>query len=474
MEHEQNPWGAYRNVTAPDFLQSSDSCPLHPESLGKQGYGPKVSLLSTRRRRVRGDLVALGLLLAAIAVGFGFGVRLYGAAHFGPGAPDTFGEWPVLGAWLPHVGPGTPFALMVAVAVVAWGPDLAARLPWRRALLLGYATCVAWIFALAMVDGWERGIAGRLPAPTEYLHEVPGITDVGVFLRTFSSRILDFQPDSWTTHVSGHPPGATLVFVWLDRLGLAGGGWAGIVCVLVGGLTAVAVPATVALLGKPELARKTLPFIALFPGAVWIGVSADGLFAGVTATGIALLALRRSWSAIAGGLVLGFGMFLSYGLVLLSIVGLAVLFTGRRSVRLLALAVAAAAAVVAVFALAGFWWLDGYHLVVERYYQGIANDRPYWYWVWADLASLTLVIGPAIAAGLPRAWRFPVVAAAIAVILLADVSGLSKSEVERIWLPFAVWLVPAVGFLAGSRTRWWLAGQAATALIVNHLLLTTW
>ena len=27
-----------------------------------------------------------------------------------------------------------------------------------------------------------------------------------------------------------------------------------------------------------------------------------------------------------------------------------------------------------------------------------------------------------------------------AAILIADLSGLSKAEVERIWLPFAVWL----------------------------------
>ena len=34
-------------------------------------------------------------------------------------------------------------------------------------------------------------------------------------------------------------------------------------------------------------------------------------------------------------------------------------------------------AVVAGFTLAGFWWLTGYHLVVQRYYQGWAADRPY-------------------------------------------------------------------------------------------------
>ncbi|MGC1732899.1 MAG: hypothetical protein WA731_09590, partial [Pseudonocardiaceae bacterium] len=64
-------------------------------------------------------------------------------------------------------------------------------------------------------------------------------------------------------------------------------------------------------------------------------------------------------------------------------------------------------------------------------------------------------------------------AAALAV-LVADLSGLSKAEVERIWLPFAVWLVAAAGLLPARQVRWWLAGQALVALIVNHLLLTTW
>lgn len=419
--------------------------------------------------------MALALLVTAIVVGFGFGIRLSGGAHF-PGAPSTFGEWPILGEWLPHVGIGTPLSIMMAIAVVAWGPDLAARLSWRRALALGYAASVGWIVSLALIDGWQRGIAGQLTSQDEYLSAVPGITDIGAMLRTFSARILDFQPDSWITHVAGHPPGATLIFVWLDRAGLSGGAWAAIVCILAGGVVAVAVPATVAALGKPELARATLPFIVLFPGAVWMGVSADALFAGVTATGIALLALRTRLSAVAGGLLLGFGVFLSYGLALVAILGVTVLFwprKGAESFKLLGLAVLAALVVVAAFAWAGFWWFDGYHLVVERYYQGIANNRPYWYWVWANLACVTLVLGPAVAAGLPRAWRFPLVAAAILVVLLADVSGLSKSEVERIWLPFTVWLVPAAGFLPGSPRRW-LAAQAVVALMVNHLLLTNW
>jgi hypothetical protein len=354
-------------------------------------------------------------------------------------------------------------------------------------------------------------------------------------LGSFSHRILDFQPDSWTTHVAGHPPGATLIFVWLDRIGLSGGGWAAVVCVLVSGAAAVAVPVTIANLGSQDLARAALPFVALLPGAVWLGVSADALFTGVTATGIALLAIgARSLRAptgwrsarlqdpqtgvsgglqdpqtgvsgaledpqtmvgavancLAGGALLGFGIFLSYGLVLMSALAMAVVWV-LRSWRALALGVAGALAVVAAFALFGFWWLDGYHRVVERYNQGIAHDRPYGYWVWADLACLVLAVGPAAAAGLRRAVpdfaaglpgrrttaTLPVVAvvrAAALAVLAADLSGLSKAEVERIWLPFAVWLVAGAALLPASSRRGWLAAGAITALVVNHVLLTNW
>ncbi|RSN31755.1 hypothetical protein DL990_17470 [Amycolatopsis sp. WAC 01416] len=434
----------------------------------------------------RADLIAVGLAMlvvaAAIAVGLhynrpGSGVVIYA---FAP---------PLFGLWLPHVGPGSVAAVVLALLVVTKGPLLAARLRWRPLLALGYVTALLWTFSLAMVDGWTRGFTGRLTTEHEYLHEVPEITDIPKMLNEFSSRILDFQPDSWTTHVSGHPPGATLVFVWLDRLGLHGGAWASTLVVLIGCLAVVAVPVTLSALGRQDAARTVLPFAVLTPGAIWIGVSADGLFAGVTATGIALLALatRRRILALPGGLLLGFGLFLSYGLVLLGVIVLAVVLLTRQW-RILLLATAGVTMVVVAFALAGFWWLDGYHLVVERYYQGIATLRPYSYWVWADIAAVLIAVGPAVIAGTRRAgaeflaeprrsFREPValiVSAAVLTIAFADLSGLSKAEVERIWLPFEVWLLPAVALLPPKGRRWWLAASAATALVVNHLVLTSW
>jgi len=65
-----------------------------------------------------------------------------------------------------------------------------------------------------------------------------------------------------------------------------------------------------------------------------------------------------------------------------------------------------------------------------------------------------------------------IVVAAMAAVLLADLSGMSKAEVERIWLPFAVWAALACADLPHPRR--WLAAQAVLALLVNHLLLTVW
>ena len=315
-------------------------------------------------------------------------------------------------------------------------------------------------------------------------------------LREFTARILDFQPDSWTTHVSGHPPGATLVFVWLDRIGLGGGA--------LGRRRLRAASAAWsrwrcrsrcrALGAGPRRPARCCRSLVLFPGAVWVGASADGLFAGVTAIGIALLALSRAvptarYAARAGrpGCCSASAIFLSYGLVLLGLVALAVALLGRRDCAACSGARRGAGRGRACsrWPASGGWtattWSSSATTRASR------SDRPYAYWVWANLACLALAAGPALAAGLRRtarssgqrwaghrsgaaARRWPRCSSS----LFADLSGLSKAEIERIWLPFAVWLLPAAALLPRARRRWWLAAQAATALAVNHLVLTRW
>ncbi|MFX0573187.1 hypothetical protein [Nocardia nepalensis] len=435
------------------------------------------------RGRIRGELVGAGIAAALTLTAFvvpriaseQWRGRLYA------------GTAPIFGSWLRHVGWGSIPAIAIAILLIRFGPALAERLPWRRLLTVSWLTAVTWAFALAMIDGWQRGFAGRLTTYHEYLHEVPGVRDIPAMLRGFSGRILDFQPDSWTTHVSGHPPGALLFFVLLDRIGLGGGAWAGLACLLIGSSAIVAVALTLRALDAEDRARKALPFLTIAPAAIWIAVSADAMFAGVTAWAVALLAIavrqpRRWWIAIASGALFALGSYLSYGLVIMAVPAVTVLIAGRTARPLLP-ALLGALLVAAAFTLAGFWWLDGYHLVVERYYQGIAAERPYAYWVWANLAATVCAVGLATAAGLPRALsqlRLPfdptalLVAAGLCAILVADLSGLSKAETERIWLPFDVWLLAATAFLPRSTARVWLFVQALGTLVLAHTILTNW
>ncbi|WP_019971867.1 hypothetical protein [Mycobacterium sp. 141] len=408
---------------------------------------------------------------------------------------------PIFGWWNAHVGWGTVPAIVIAVAAVWWGPTLAQRLPWRTLPVTAWAVSCVWAFSLAMIDGWQRGFAGRLTAPYEYLRQVPTITDIPAALRTFSSRIPDHQPDSWITHVSGHPPGALLTFVWLDRMGLGGGAWAGLLCLLAGSSAAAAIVVAARALTDEATARRVAPFVAVAPTAIWIAVSADGYYAGVAAWGIALLALAvhgrhrvprtrgaetTLWAG-AAGLLLGWGIFLNYGLVLMALPALAVLLTAadwRSALRVLIPAVVAALAVVAAFLAAGFWWFDGYTLVQQRYWDGIAANRPFQYWAWANLASVVCAIGLGSVAGIGRLFditairRQPglrlVLIAALVAILFADLSMLSKAETERIWLPFTVWLTAAGAFLPQRSARFWLAVNVIGALALNHLILTNW
>ncbi|MGW4672273.1 hypothetical protein [Streptomyces sp. NPDC004324] len=411
---------------------------------------------------------------------------------------SLFVEWPPLFArWEPHVGPGTPAALGVAVAVVAYGPLVAARLPWRPLLWAVWATTTAWTFSLALVDGWQRGVAGRLTTTNEYLTVIGRFHDIPATLRDFTHHIVSQSPAPWPAHIAGHPPGATLTFVLLDRIGLGGGGWAGMWCVTVGSTAGVAVLVAVRVLAGEALARRAAPFLVLAPAAVWVGASADGYFAAVAAWAVAFLALavtgsRPGANGLVAGLLLGLTAYLSYGLVLYAVIAGAVLLLGSRRLRPLPFVVAGAAVLPVVFTLLGFDWWEAYRLLVTRYYQGVGGTRPYGYWVWANLACTALVVGPATVAGLRRAGAAPVregvrgcprlpaaeprlallALAALLALLAADLSGMSKAETERIWLPFAMWLLPAGALL--PRARAWLAAQAVLALLLNHLLLTGW
>jgi hypothetical protein len=147
------------------------------------------------------------------------------------------------------------------------------------------------------------------------------------------------------------------------------------------------------------------------------------------------------------------------------------------------------AVIVIAFAVAGFEWWRAYPVLSQRYYDGIASVRPYSYWIWGDLACLVLsagpVVGSAIGASISRG-RFlrreppdlrPIILltlAGLVTVLLADVSGMSKAEVERIWLPFIPWILVGTALLPARWVRLVFALQLAVALTIQHLLHIVW
>jgi hypothetical protein len=401
---------------------------------------------------------------------------------------------PLLADWRPRLGPGTLPAVALATLACTPLPHRAARaLPWRRLLAAAWALGVAWLLALAAVDGVD-GLAAPLDRSTEYLPAARAVDDAGAALRGFVERIRLDRADRWPVHVAGHPPGALLFFVGLVRLGLGSGLAAGLVVVALAASTPLAVATTVRCLGDERAARIALPFLVIGPAALWQAVSADALFAAVGAWAAAALALgvaadrggnRRAagaWAGLAGAL-LGACLLLSYGLVLLALLAVAVVAVRRRW-WLLAPAALAAVAVVAASALVGFAWWEAYPVLRQRYWAGIASARPAAYWLWADLACLAVSLGPALAgaAGAVLTGRRPgagatvrsLVVAAALMVLVADLSLMSKAEVERIWLPFVPWLALAAAAAPRSWRRPALATQALLAVVLQHALWTPW
>jgi hypothetical protein len=271
--------------------------------------------------------------------------------------------------------------------------------------------------------------------------------------------------------------------------------------VMVSATTAVAVLVTLRVLGASRFARRAAPFLVFGPAAIWQAVSADALFAAVAAWGLAALAAaatgrryghgpgwRLGWSVVAG-LLLGWCLMLSYGLVLLGILAVTVLWLASDWTPVAG-------------ALASAWqsWRRSRHSAsvldgVDRHPSAVLGGAG------RGPSHVLLVVGRpgrvallrratggrrsgalrapsgAVAPYRPasgRACPVAVGAAALVTVLAADLSLMSKAEVERIWLPFVPWLLLPVALLSIRWRRAGLVAQVLAALLVQHLLYTMW
>lgn len=424
---------------------------------------------------------ALLLILAAVLVQplTGWDVRARAARV---PLSETLPPWH--GHWDPRVGPGTAPAVALALLGVTFGGRLAERWRFPALLALAYAVSLAWLLSLALVDGLD-GLSRVLAHPSEYLLTAREVSDVGQFLRGYVQHIPIDSPDNWPIHIAGHPPGMALFFVLLVRVGLGGSLAAGVVVTVIAATVAPAVMLVLRILGAETAARRAAPFLVLSPAAVTMAVSADAVMAAVAAWAMVCLALatRRpvgwplGWS-VPAGLLFGCLVMMSYGLPVFAVTALGLLVAARNWRPLVPCAVSAAA-VVGGFAVAGFAWWEAFPALVDRYWAGIASERPESYWIWANLALLLVTAGPALAPALTTLPRLPweprtLAVGAVVTVGLADLSLMSKAEVERIWLPFVPWLLIATAGLPDRWRRPALALQVLTALLVQHLVDTFW
>ncbi len=375
------------------------------------------------------------------------------------------GAAPFVGKWDLRISSSIIPVLLFAVAAVWLFPRMLGVLSDVWSIVVSAGIAAGFAFGLAAADGLSA-VLSPVVDPNEYLANLELLPKVGDLLLLHSNY--DFLVDR-TVHMKGHPPGFVLILKGLAAIGLGAPWTVGALSFLGIALIVSAVAVTVRAVSNGSTMRLVLPFLALTPFCVWLGTSADAFFSGVAAWGIAFLTLAvrnggarsRLLLGLAGGLCLTGALFLTYGAAtILVLVAISVL-TGMRKRFVPTFQVATAAFVPAVvitgvFYHFGFWWLDGLRLTNKFYWNGSAYFRTWTYFLLANVAVLLMAIGPAVIAGIAslrdrKLW--PVVGGALVCITNAEVSQYSKGEVERIWLLFMPWLVPAVAALAQSQPQ---------------------
>jgi hypothetical protein len=432
---------------------------------------PPRTVPAPPRRSVRRTWVPLTVWTVLVVGCIEVGLRLRAEGLLRIGGTPPFHGWPRATPLTWQLLPAVAFAAL-AITVA---PRLARTLRWRTLLPAAWFSTAVWASVLAASDG-VRALTTPIAGRDEYLGVAASIgTDPVGWLHDFTANVAHYP-----THVAGHPPLPVLMFWALDAVGAGGPGPAAALCILLGASASAAVLVTVRCLASEEHARNVAPFLALAPYVLTVATSADAMFLGVSAWGIALLALAVRHDSpslgVASGVLLAATAYLNYGLLPLAAIPLVVLWRARFPLRPLVGLGLGAALVAAAFTAGGFWWPDGVAATHARWAYGSGSKRPYGYMLVADLALLAVITGPATAVGLTRLRRaaWPLVAAALVAVVVLDLSGVTRGEVERIWLPFAPWVMLVTSALPRAHVRRWLVAQVAVAVLVQGAVRLLW
>ena len=419
-------------------------------------------------RGTRWGTVGLATWALIVLVAFTIG------AVFHPGYPE--GDWlPPLHATRRALQGGVVPALVVGIAATFLLPRWCDRLSWRHLLAVTFGGATAWAVLLAVSGGW-RGLVAPISSRYDYLAAVPGVgSDPVRWLDEFAELV-----PTLPSHPSAHPPLPVLLMWGLDRVGLGGPEIAATVCITAGASSVVAVLITARVVGGEAVARRAAPFLVLAPFALTVATSFDALFAGFAAWAVATLAIafdRRSVViGVCAGMLLVSVLYLNYGLVVLGALAIAVAVL-RWVPKVALAAVAGGLLVLTVFTAAGFWWFDGVAATHAVWSASHGGNRPYGFTLLGNLAVFAVLVGPAPAAAagwLRQRGLAALGGAALVGVLALDVAGVTRGEVERIWLPFAPWAVVVTAALPARWVRPALVAQVLLAVGVQWMLRLRW
>jgi hypothetical protein len=391
---------------------------------------------------------------------------------------------PFVMRWGPQVSPKAVFSCLAIGGALALVPVIGMRLRagWPVAgALYGLSLVLALGLNLAHEGfrGWwamfSTGSHGSFEGHFEYLLGLPQLrAGVGWYLAHFAQLFPWF-----TTHIKGNPPGPLIA---LHLLGIHTAPQLAALCIVIGSLCAPLAYDLGRVVGGEEQGRVAGLLTCFAPSMLLFGVSSlDFVFAALGMGAACLLARPGGRALVTGAVVAALGSFFSW--LLLAIPAWAVVLAWQRAGRRRAAAVAAACGLAVVAMNATLLAVYGYDpfaalsATATAYRHGVADVRPYAFWVVGSPAAWAVMVG------LPIVWlslralarRDPVAVSLWLLLAVASILGLTKAETERIWLPFVpLACVAAASRVPVSRVRPLLLALALQALAIEVIFFTIW
>jgi methylthioxylose transferase len=405
---------------------------------------------------------------------------------------------PFLMKWSPDLQWRAAIPVVLGICCACAAPWAIARLR-SGAMFAALAYCVTLAVGLSVgaarmgTAGWSHvfdlGPHGSFEAKFEYLPALPALRrGVSYYVGHFATLLPDLP-----THTKGNPPGP---LVAMHLLGLTTPGRLAAACMIVGSLVT---PLTYALgrsLGSgissvgasggalvdaERRGRIAATFAAFSPCVLIYGfTSVDFVFAAMAAAVAWPLVSRRGRVVALGCVAAGVAAFFSWVLLAIPVWAVAVVYVREGRGPAVRLAVGATAGVIAVtLLLAAIWGYDPIAIlraVHHAYGQGAAAQRPYVFWLFGSPAAWITLLGPPIVwLALRSLQRGEPAAVALALIVVVSaVSGFTKAETERIWLPYVPLACAAAAATPVTRLRRCLVAMSIIAVVVKVLFGTTW